>query len=155
MQCLYYTFQGKTVKYTEYSSLTGITRSEGQSIANAFDQSSLCTAVTDKQHDRQTENWWHRTMAMVVEFRDERNWSQFHTPRNICLSITCELGELADVLQFENDDATEITTTKCDQLMQEIADVAIYSISLTQLLLSADESNESTRQIMYLIKEII
>jgi dCTP diphosphatase len=71
---------------------------------------------------------------MVAQFRDERSWSKFHTPRNVCLAITSEFGELAEVLQFHDDEESEISMVEYDSLMKEMADVAIYAIALSDAL---------------------
>ena len=79
---------------------------------------------------------------MVVEFRQEREWSQFHTPRNIVLAMMGELGELAEVLQFEGDEVEQIKLKSFDNLRKEMADVAIYALSLTSVLSSLSLKQE-------------
>lgn len=39
----------------------------------------------------------------ALRFRDERNWRQFHTPKDMVLSLGLEVAELAEHLQWKND----------------------------------------------------
>lgn len=70
------------------------------------------------------------TPALVREiqhFAQERDWTQFHTPRNIGLALLGEVGELAELVQWKGDDPTlDLPLKQVDKLSQELADVAIY-----------------------------
>lgn len=67
-------------------------------------------------------------MKTVLErlkvFRDERNWTQFHTPENLAKSITLEAAELLENFQFH--------TVKPDveNIKEELADVMAYCLLL-------------------------
>ena len=76
-------------------------------------------------------------MAKIEKFAEDRDWHQFHTPRNLVLSILAELGELAEVFQWRTD--TEINNgIELEKIRgkyeEEIADVAIYLLRLCQVL---------------------
>lgn len=70
----------------------------------------------------------------VRVFAEERDWNQYHTPRNLCLAMMGEVGELCELWQFRGDqddgDGAVWKPEKYDKLGQEIADVAIYLIRL-------------------------
>jgi dCTP diphosphatase len=71
----------------------------------------------------------------VAQFARDRDWDQFHTPKNLILAAIAEMGELAEVLQWKSDE--EVTSfLKSDEgktkLSEEIADVVIYLIRLCQ-----------------------
>ncbi|MFX1312609.1 MAG: nucleotide pyrophosphohydrolase [Promethearchaeota archaeon] len=74
--------------------------------------------------------------AEVKKFVEERNWSKYHTPKNIVQAIHCEAGELSQLLLFKEYSKEQIWKNK--QLMasisDEIADVFIYLISLVNAL---------------------
>lgn len=75
--------------------------------------------------------------ARIQAFSQERDWDQFHTPRNLIMAATSEMGELAEVLQWKNDEeAAEFLSTQYgrERISEEIADVAIYLIRLCQKL---------------------
>ena len=71
----------------------------------------------------------------VVEFRDARNWGQFHSLKNLIVSLNIEASELLELVQWK-DDATverdEADDTFRQHVSEEAADVLIY------LLLIAD-----------------
>ena len=70
-------------------------------------------------------------------FRDERNWAQFHTLRNLIVSLNLEAGELLELTQWKSDaemDALLADPAKQDALRDECADVLLY------LLLIADRA---------------
>lgn len=60
----------------------------------------------------------------IVEFRDARNWKQFHNPKDIAISITLEAAELLEVFQWSGTDVT--VDNKIDKVREELADVIIY-----------------------------
>lgn len=76
-------------------------------------------------------------LVALRTFVDERDWSQFHTPKNLAMAVAGEAGELCAELQWLSD--AEIAHGISDgdlrsRLGSEIADVFIY------LLLLADAS---------------
>ena len=40
------------------------------------------------------------TINEVLEFRDDRNWKQFHNPKDLAISISLEAAELLEVFQW-------------------------------------------------------
>lgn len=69
------------------------------------------------------------------EFRDERDWQRFHTPRNLAVSIAIETGELLEHFQWVDDETIRTTLEEQrDAIGQELADVAIYLIQLADVI---------------------
>jgi len=64
----------------------------------------------------------------IVEFRDERNWKQFHTPANLAKSIAIEAGELLECFQWDD------TTYNIEDVKDELADVMIYCLQMSDEL---------------------
>jgi NTP pyrophosphatase (non-canonical NTP hydrolase) len=60
----------------------------------------------------------------IIEFRDKRDWKQFHTPENLAKSILIEAGELLEEFQWQSKEKN------MDNLKAELADVLIYCILL-------------------------
>ena len=60
----------------------------------------------------------------ILEFRRERDWEQFHTPKNLAISVSVEAGELLELFQWTN-------LAPKDEISHEIADVFIYLILLS------------------------
>ena len=77
------------------------------------------------------------TQALMT-FRDARDWSQFHTLRNLIVSLNLEAAELLELTQWKNDE--EIASLPEDEkrmeaLRDECADILLY------LLLIAEKTN--------------
>jgi NTP pyrophosphatase (non-canonical NTP hydrolase) len=72
----------------------------------------------------------------VKNFVEERNWSKYHTPKNLVQAINCEAGELSQLLLFKDYRREEIwkNETLLKNISDEIADVFIYLISLINAL---------------------
>ena len=71
----------------------------------------------------------------IQAFSDERDWSQFHTAKNLILAVSAEVGELAEVVQWKSDqEAAEYLKTPegKSKLSEEVADVAIYLLRICQ-----------------------
>ncbi|MCX9157424.1 nucleotide pyrophosphohydrolase [Niveibacterium sp. 24ML] len=79
------------------------------------------------------------TAALEVElarFAAERDWDQFHTPRNLILALTGEVGELAEIFQWKTDAQAEaiMAGEQAEHVRQEIADVLLYLMRLAMVL---------------------
>ena len=66
------------------------------------------------------------TIKQVLKFRDDRNWKQFHNPKDLAISISLEAAELLEVFQWSADDV--ICESKKDKFKEELADVVNYCI---------------------------
>lgn len=67
----------------------------------------------------------------IVAFRDERDWKQFHSPRNLAASISVEAAELLELFQWSSDESisADVETRRTD-LERELADILIYCLLL-------------------------
>jgi NTP pyrophosphatase (non-canonical NTP hydrolase) len=72
------------------------------------------------------------TIAKILKFRDDRSWKQFHTPRDLAISITLEAAELLEKFQWNPSDE-DIIANK-EKIAEEIADVLIYCAYLSDTL---------------------
>ena len=71
------------------------------------------------------------SMDKVNQFRDERNWRQFHNEKDLALSITLEASELLEIFQWKT--AAE-GVENLDAIKDELADVLIYAYMLADNL---------------------
>ena len=62
--------------------------------------------------------------AEVTRFRDDRNWKQFHNPKDLAISISLEAAELLEVFQWSGTDLT--AADKKDKIAEELADILNY-----------------------------
>jgi NTP pyrophosphatase (non-canonical NTP hydrolase) len=73
----------------------------------------------------------------IDEFLAERDWHRHHTPKNLAMALTGEVGELVEILQWLTPD--EAADAGRDLLLRprledELADVLIYLASLAKAL---------------------
>ena len=66
------------------------------------------------------------TIDMVFKFRDDRNWRQFHNPKDLAISVSLEASELLEVFQWSADDL--VCENKREKIKEELADVLNYCI---------------------------
>jgi dCTP diphosphatase len=71
------------------------------------------------------------------KFATDRNWEQFHSPKNLLLALTGEVGELAEIFQWMGDvearSAGETAAT-AQAVKDELADVLFYLVRLASVL---------------------
>jgi dCTP diphosphatase len=69
----------------------------------------------------------------VIEFRDARDWAQYHNPKDLAISLMLEAAELLEIFQWK--DAGEVEATKSDAearrgVQEELDDVLIYALNM-------------------------
>jgi mutator protein MutT len=73
----------------------------------------------------------------VNRFVSERDWEQFHSPKNLSMSIAIEAAELMEHFQWSTVSEARLLTRdpdKYEEVIQEVADIAIYLLSLCRSL---------------------
>ena len=71
------------------------------------------------------------------QFAEEREWQQFHSPKNLVMALSGEVGELTEIFQWmsETDShAAASNATTAGAVRDEIAKVALYLIRLADVL---------------------
>ena len=71
--------------------------------------------------------------ADLREFAVERDWEQFHTPKNLAMAIAGEAGELLAELQWLSGDES-LSDAKRLAVISEMADVLIYLCRMADVL---------------------
>ncbi|AKS66042.1 MULTISPECIES: nucleotide pyrophosphohydrolase [Staphylococcus] len=74
----------------------------------------------------------NQIVKQINQFRDERNWRQFHNEKDLALSITLESAELLELFQWKSSE--EVIKNKQVRLAEELADVLIYCFMLADNL---------------------
>lgn len=64
----------------------------------------------------------------VNKFREERDWNQFHNPKDLAISVSLEASELVENFQWKSSE--EALLEKQQNIKEELADVLIYSLML-------------------------
>jgi dCTP diphosphatase len=67
--------------------------------------------------------------ALLLKFRKERDWEQFHSPKNLAISISIEAAELLEHFQWRKENE-EFTPEKKHEISEELADIFNYMIML-------------------------
>ena len=62
---------------------------------------------------------------LLVQFRDERDWKQFHNPKDLATALSIEAGELLEAFLWKGAEEAKIEKVK-----EELADVLAYAILL-------------------------
>ena len=75
--------------------------------------------------------------ARLRQFAADREWEPYHTPKNLVMALSGEVGELADLFQWltpEESAAAMATPALAGDVRDEIADVALYLFRLADVL---------------------
>lgn len=76
-----------------------------------------------------------RITQKIKKFRDERDWMQFHSHKNLAISLSLEASEVLEHFQWKSDaEATVHATKEKVALSEELADVAMYLFELADNL---------------------
>jgi dCTP diphosphatase len=78
-----------------------------------------------------------RLADALQRFADDRDWQQFHSPKNLLLALTGETGELCEIFQWMSEadakDAAKRPET-AQAVRDELADVLMYLVRLSSVL---------------------
>ena len=80
---------------------------------------------------------WQALTAAIRRFRDERDWSQFHTPKNLAAAIAIEAAELQEQFLWKTDKEIDRNLKggpKREAVVEEIADVLMFALLLADRL---------------------
>ena len=64
--------------------------------------------------------------AQIVKFRDDRDWQQFHNPKDLALSLSLEASELLELFQWKTSE--EAVEKNLEKMKDELADVITYAL---------------------------
>ena len=67
----------------------------------------------------------------LTEFAQQRDWEQFHTPKNLAMALSGEVGELLEIFQWLTpEQSQQLSPEKKQHASEEIADVMMYLLRL-------------------------
>jgi len=74
--------------------------------------------------------------SRLKKFAEDRDWEQFHNPKNITMALSVEVAELLEIFQWSNSGGLEEVNDPNIkvQIEKEIADIFNYLIKLTDML---------------------
>ncbi|WP_201453742.1 nucleotide pyrophosphohydrolase [Streptomyces sp. NHF165] len=74
---------------------------------------------------------------LLAQFAQERDWEQFHTPKNLAMALAGEAGELLEIFQWLAPDESQAimqTPERAQAVEEEMADVFSYLLRLADVL---------------------
>jgi dCTP diphosphatase len=82
-----------------------------------------------------TMNPFEEIKRRLRDFAAERDWEQFHSPKNLSMALIVEAGELVEHFQWlKQDESLALSPDKLKEVEQEIADIQIYLVRLADKL---------------------
>ncbi len=80
-------------------------------------------------------------------FAEEREWDQFHTPKNLAMALAVEASELVEIFQWLTPEESALIMENADEaaaVREELADVYAYLLRIADITgISLDEALES------------
>ena len=71
----------------------------------------------------------------LAQFAKERDWEQFHSPKNLAMALIVEAGELVELLQWlSEDESRALSDAQRQAVSEEAADVLLYLLRLCDQL---------------------
>lgn len=73
----------------------------------------------------------NQLLERLIEFRKERDWEQFHDPKNLAEAISIEAGELLELFLWKTtEQSCELSEQDINRLKEEMADILIFLVYL-------------------------
>jgi NTP pyrophosphatase (non-canonical NTP hydrolase) len=71
-------------------------------------------------------------LIKILEFREQRNWKQFHKPKDLAISLSLEASELLEHFQWKNDEQSDIhIKEKKTEIAEEMADIFYWLLLIS------------------------
>ena len=72
----------------------------------------------------------------LSDFADERDWDQFHNPKNLSMALSVEASELVEIFQWLTPEQAEaiMSSSEGEHVQEEMADIMIYLIRMADKL---------------------
>lgn len=67
---------------------------------------------------------------LLIKFRDERNWKQFHNTKDLALALSIEAAELNELFLWKNGEETD--KVDIQKIKSELADILAYALLITE-----------------------
>ena len=77
----------------------------------------------------------HELIKKIKQFRQERDWDRYHSPKNLVMALSVEVAELVEHFQWlTQEESRNLPDDKLDQVRDEIGDILIYLANLSEKL---------------------
>ena len=76
-----------------------------------------------------------RLKLQLRVFADQRDWNQFHSPKNLCMALGVEVSELTEHFQWLTEEQSQnLSPEKLEEVATELADTLLYLVRLADKL---------------------
>ena len=77
----------------------------------------------------------NRVLSEINKFNEQRGWSKFHSVKNLSMALSVEVAELIELSQWKTEqESNEPSAEELDKYKDEVADVFIYLLQISQKL---------------------
>ena len=84
---------------------------------------------------REWEKIMENLKRVIRQFVKERDWEQFHSPKNLAMALSVEIAEIVEHFQWlTQEQSRNLPPEKVREVAQEIGDVMIYLVELSDQL---------------------
>ena len=73
---------------------------------------------------------FQRITKFIVDFRNARNWKQFHNPKDLAVALSIEAAELNELFLWKDKDQLE--SVNRERVSEELADILVYALFLAE-----------------------
>ena len=97
---------------------------------------TVCDVKSDQSDETRLVDVRPLAQALAA-FAREREWEQFHSPKNVVMALTAEVGELTEVFQWMGEEASKGAAhhpQHAQAVRDELADVLLYVVRLADVL---------------------
>ena len=85
--------------------------------------------------DTQNEDSLKQLQQKLQAFVDERDWAQFHSPKNLAMAMIVEAAELVEHFQWDTEpESFVLSAEKREKVGHELADTFVYLLRISQVL---------------------
>ncbi len=71
----------------------------------------------------------------IRQFARDRDWEQFHSPKNLAMGVSVEAAELVEIFQWlTEEESKNLDSTQQGRVEEELADVAVYLLKIADCL---------------------
>jgi dCTP diphosphatase len=72
--------------------------------------------------------------ARINQFVEERDWAQFHSPKNLAMAMIVEAGEVVEHFQWmTEEESRHLDSVKKEQVGQELSDTFVYLLRIAEV----------------------
>ena len=76
-----------------------------------------------------------KIQSQLEKFAIERDWEQFHTPKNLSMALSVEASELVEIFQWLSaEESISLDKKQTDAIKSEVADIAMYLLRFCSIL---------------------